>query len=172
MSFQIIASGAGGFHYQNDNAVDLDDFNMVKFLNSVQFSKPEVSDAIQWAAEQASPSADMSDAVGAVAHIELLQLLIESVDMLATCGGADSGFISLLTIQKHVLWADDSRLEKFNFSGKSEPGLQFVRHIRKALTDTDLSTIGVIFQLAAATSKYHSKIGSDGTPKLWIRLSH
>ena len=172
MGFKIFASGRSGFHYDRPDCVDGDDFDMLKLMNKIQFTEPSKMGALGLAVDVGAPSADITDLATKIGKIEFMHNIRNGVDMLATCGGAEAGWIAVSGRNAHLLWVDTARFEKFSFSGHAEPGIAFLNAIRKVLEETDLCTIGVMFQIGIAVNLYQTHIGSGGTPQLSIQLFH
>jgi hypothetical protein len=162
MSFDVFASGSGGFHYTKDGFIDGDDLDMVKLASEVQSLDPTplgVADAVKNHYLSKYLSKDMTDAMAVIAQREFLYSLKESVDLLAVRGSAD-GFITVTAKQKHALWPDTLRFAKYGFDPGDSPGSEFIRAIAKSLDDTDLKTWGVLMALTIVLSKYSEHLDS------------
>jgi hypothetical protein len=177
MGFSMFAVGNDAFRYDRDNIIDGDDFDSIKILAVLQSIEP-VKDYhapinmsfVGAATEHFQPSADMIDLAGGIAVMEFLHMLKNSLDLLAMCD-SENGFIALSAKQTHTFWADDVRFVKFYFCNSADPGTDFVRTIKSALTDTGMNNWGVLRALAGVLNSFYEHIGQSGTPKICIYLT-
>jgi len=159
MSFDVFASGSGGFHYQRDRVPDGDDFDALKLASELQSLSPTKLGAVD-AVRGHYLSKDMTDAITVIAQKEFLYTLKESVDLLAIRGGSGDGFIAVTSKQKHALWPDTLRFAKYGFDPGDSPGTEFIRAIAQSLDDTNLKTWGVLMGLTLVLSKFQEHLDS------------
>jgi hypothetical protein len=159
MSFDVFASGSGGFHYQHDSFVDGADFDALKLASELQSMSPTKLGAVD-AVRGHYLSKDMTDAVSVLAQREFLYTLKESVDLLSIRGSADNAFIAVTARQKHALWPDTLRFAKYGFDPGDSPGTEFIHKIAQSLDDTDLKTWGVLMALTIVLSKFQEHLDS------------
>ena len=169
MSFDVFASGSGGFHYQRDNVINGDDFDALTIASEVQSLNPTplgLADGVRGH----YLSKDMTDAITVIAQREFLYSLKESVDLLAIRGSAD-GSIAVTAKQKHPLWPDTLRFAKHGFDPGDSPGSEFIRAITKSLDDTNLKSWGVLMALTIVLSKFLEHLNSrDASLRTMINI--
>ncbi|MGP0019938.1 MAG: hypothetical protein ACLPHP_15310 [Candidatus Sulfotelmatobacter sp.] len=174
MSFDVFASGSGGFHYQRDRVVDGDDFDALKIASELQAMDPTKLGAAD-AVRGHFLSKDMTDAISAIAQREFLYSLNEQVDLLSIRGGAADRVITVTAKQKHAVWPDTIRYAEYAFNPGNSPGTEFVRVIAQSLDDTGLKTWGVLMALTIVLSKFSEHLDSCDASvltKINIFLTH
>lgn len=173
MSFRVFAAGSQHFHYARDNNPDMDIFNAADVASALRsVGSPSVRGVAEGVADYYVPSdtGAYREGIAAIARMEFLHMLKNSVDFLAMCTGSSDGWISVAPRQSHVLWPDTASFARYNFSPGDDPGSEFFRTIRPALEATDMNNYGVLRMLALVLSRYYDHIGDSGTPMIQIQL--
>ena len=152
MSFDVFASGSGGFHYQKDDFIDGDDFDALKIASEIRTLEPTKLGVVD-AVRDHFLSKDMSDAMPVLARREFLYTLTESVDLLSTRASSATGFIAL-TAKRRRAFIDTIRFAKYSFDPGSSPGTEFFHANVKNLEDTGLNTWGVLMALTLVLSGF------------------
>ena len=171
MGFDIFAAGSGHFHYQMDGCIDQGTVDFVQLLAALQSMEPTRAGAAQAAAEYATPSAGITDVMGALAYREGIHNLNNAVSFLAMSSGSSDGWISLSSTNKHVLWVDTVRFARYNFSPGDDPGTEFFHTIRHALEDTNMNNWGVILKLGEVIARYSNSLDDNARPILNISIT-
>ena len=173
MGFNIFAAGVPDFHYQRNNNPDDYIFEAAEVMNSLRASGPSATGVASGVAEYVTPNSYLG-AVQALARIQFLRLMKQSVDLLAIRPHSGSRWISVSTRESHVLWVDDAGFGKYQFFPGSDPGTEFFEKIKKPLEDTDLNNYGVLRMIAMVVSMYHQHLDRTNSRHvmLSIELSH
>lgn len=171
MSFRIHAAGSDGYRYTRDNNPDEDIFEAASVISALNASGPSVGGAVEGVADYVSPSVSVTDGARSVASATFIHMLRDSVDMLATCGGASQGWISVSPRLTHTLWPDTSDFARYEFYPGDSPGSEFIRMILPALGTTDFNHYGTFRALSIVLSDYYHHLNGNGTPTILIHLS-
>jgi len=160
MSFNVYASGSGGFHFTQDNFPEGDDFEPLKILATLMSMEPTKSGVVD-AVRDHYLSRDMTDAVSSIASREFLEMFKGSTDSLAMRIGKGSGWIAVSPTEKRALWADTVQFAKYDFTPGDDPGAEFFRAISQSLKKTSLNNWGVLFALTAVLSKFDQQLSAS-----------
>ena len=171
MSFDIFASGSGGFHYRKDKFFDGDGFTTLQILTemlSMEHSKLGVVDAVR----SHFTSVDMADAAPVLAKREYLNALTQTIDLLSIRAGTGTGFIAVTAKRPRGLWPDTIRFARYGFDPGDSPGTEFIRAIARSLEDTDLQTWGVLMALTMVLSEFLDHLNNhDGSLPTMVNIS-
>jgi len=188
MSFRTFAAGRPSFHYHRDDNVEGDEFNALKLLATLASLGPGRKEMIPgsalWTAGTALgsraisaggsllPSADTADGAMALASREFLEMLVNTVSLLAISPGAGGDAkIAVTSRNHHPLWPTTVGFAMYNFVPGDDPGTEFVRAIAPSLEKTGLHRWGVLRSLVLVLSEYSNKIaGTNTTPFISIEL--
>ncbi len=172
MSFNIFASGNAlgqPFHYERDDCIDGDDFNIVELISTLQGLTPSAAGVAGAAIEHNLPG-DAPEGMGVVAFLEFLHTLKNIVDCLAMCDDASNGRITVFTKQKHFFSADDLGYGRYYFYPGNDPGTEFIKAIGRSLEATDMNNWGVLRALVIVLTLYSNAVGQSGKPDIMIQL--
>ena len=171
MSFRIHAAGSNGFRYTRDNNPDEDIFEAAAVISALNASGPSVGGAVEGVADYALPSVSVTDGARSIASATFIHMLRDSVDMLATCGGASDGWISVAPRLTHSLWPDTADFARYEFYPGESPGSEFIQMILPALSSTDFNHYGTFRALSIVFSEYYSHLGGSGRPMIQEQLT-
>ena len=172
MSFSIFASGTNNFHFEKDNCIDDDDIDMVDLISKFQGMEPTWMGAGEVAVDIAQPSAGIMDLMQAMATMEFLHMLSNTVCFLAMKGGASDGWIFVAAREEHLLWPDTGGNGKYSFYPGDSPGTEFIKKIAPALKEADMANWGVLRMLALVLAKFDNHIPDSARPIINIELRH
>lgn len=175
MSFKILATGSGNFHYREQEVVEQEDFELITAIHDMRAVKPETTELIKTAVEKILPSAPAPpsaiDAAGILGVTIFASLLAEVMDLLATRGTSEKS-VSVGTREASLLWADTVGFRKYGFTPGTEPGIEFLRAVYPILEKTNLNNWSVLRMLAIILSKYDDHLAaSGGTPNILIQIN-
>jgi hypothetical protein len=176
MPFRIFASGHGDGGHFTYQRVNLDFEKAIDAASTIQAAAGGDWKTKAGAAQAAydTYTAGPSD-VGAgavmVGRMVMSELVQTGINYLAIKGGGDTRKVSLSARATHTLWPDTMRFIEVNLDFDN-PGLAFMRSLKKALVDTDMYTVGVMRQISDTLSRYGSWLDTNGgDPWLSIQLS-
>jgi hypothetical protein len=189
MSFNTFAYGSPSFHYQRNNNVEGDEFNALKLLATLASMRPGRGEFIPGNAGRTVgkalgsraiglggsflPSADTAGGAMALASREFLDMLVNTVSLLAISPGAggDGAKIIVTSRNHHALWPTTVGFASYNFVPGDDPGTEFVRAIAQSLKETGLNHWGVLRSLVLVLSQYSNQIAdTNTTPFVSIEL--
>lgn len=189
MSFSTFAFGSPSFHYRRNDNVEGDDFNALQLLATLASMSPGRGELIPGSAVGTAgkaigsraiglggsylPSADTAGGAMAFASRAFLEMLVNTVSLLAISPGAggDGARILVTSRHHHALWPTTIRFASYDFSPGDDPGTEFVRAIASSLKETSLNNWGVLRSLVLVLSQYSDQIrDTNTTPFISIEL--
>lgn len=189
MSFKIFAYGSPSFHFERDNNVEGEEFEALKLLGTLASMGPSRGEFVPGSAKLTAikvlgsraidgagsfiPSGDSAGATVGLATREFLEMLTNTVSLLAMSPGAggDGAKIVVTSRNHHALWPTTTGFASYNFTPGDDPGTEFVRAIAPSLKQTDLNHWGVLRGMVLALAQYSNQIdGTNTTPFVSIEL--
>jgi hypothetical protein len=168
MSFNVFASGSGGFILKKNDFIDGDTFVPMKVVSTLMGMSPTGLGAVGAIISHKTPG--ITDLMEAVATREFLHNLNNAVSFLAMCSGASDGWISVSCTKSHLLWPDTKSFAKYSFSPGDNPGAEFVRTIAPGLKETGMDNWGVLAALSIVLARFSNQIGENARPIINIMM--
>lgn len=126
MSFRVFAAGSDHFNFERDNNPDMDIFEAAAVASALRaVGSPTARGVAEGVADYEVPSdaSAFREGVAAIAQMQFLHLLKNSVDFLAMCTGVGEGaWISVAPVQSHILWPDTAAFARYDFTPGDNPG--------------------------------------------------